>query len=76
MSKTIRAWKDEEYRLSLDEVIESPVGSLELTDMELDVVAGGGCRTTIGNCRTTIGRCGNTVGRCNVSLCLGSFSQS
>ena len=44
----VRAWKDEEYRLSLSEaeralLPESPVGSLELTDAELDQVAGGGC---------------------------------
>ena len=62
----VRAWKDEEYRLSLSEaeralLPESPVGSLELTDAELDQVAGGGCsvlsivipffETVKGNCR-------------------------
>jgi hypothetical protein len=41
----IRAWKDEE--------LESPAGSLELTDSELDLVAGGSRRrgsTTVNIC--------------------------
>ena len=43
----IRAWKDEEYRLSLSEaeralLPENPAGSVELTDAELDQAAGGG----------------------------------
>jgi mersacidin/lichenicidin family type 2 lantibiotic len=42
----VRAWKDEEYRLSLSEadlalLPGNPAGSLELTDAELDLVAGG-----------------------------------
>jgi mersacidin/lichenicidin family type 2 lantibiotic len=49
MSDLVRAWKDEEYRLSLSAselalLPENPAGSLELTDAELDVVAGGSRR--------------------------------
>jgi mersacidin/lichenicidin family type 2 lantibiotic len=52
MSKMIRAWKDEEYRLSLSEtdragLAENPAGSLELADAELDAVNGGGCFITV-----------------------------
>jgi mersacidin/lichenicidin family type 2 lantibiotic len=44
----VRAWKDEEYRLSLGEaerahLPENPAGSLELTDAELECAAGGVC---------------------------------
>jgi mersacidin/lichenicidin family type 2 lantibiotic len=43
----IRAWRDEEYRLSLDETERAmlpahPAGLIELTDADLDLVAGGG----------------------------------
>jgi len=43
----IRAWKDEEYRLSLSEeqraqLPENPAGLIELTDVELEVAVGGG----------------------------------
>ncbi|CCF85508.1 mersacidin/lichenicidin family type 2 lantibiotic [Nitrolancea hollandica] len=43
----IRAWKDEEYRLSLDETERAllpanPAGLVELTDVDLDQAAGGG----------------------------------
>ena len=42
----IRAWKDEEYRLSLDETERTllpahPAGLVELTDADLGLVAGG-----------------------------------
>jgi mersacidin/lichenicidin family type 2 lantibiotic len=42
----IRAWKDEEYRLSLDETERTllpahPAGLVELTDADLELVAGG-----------------------------------
>jgi mersacidin/lichenicidin family type 2 lantibiotic len=45
-STLVRAWKDEEFRLSLSEADQAllpgnPAGSLELTDAELDLVAGG-----------------------------------
>jgi mersacidin/lichenicidin family type 2 lantibiotic len=53
----IRAWKDEEYRLSLSEaeralLPENPAGGFELSDAELDaIVAGSGCPTI--NCNVT-----------------------
>ncbi len=42
----IRAWKDEEYRLSLSNaeravLPEHPAGAMELTDAELGAAAGG-----------------------------------
>lgn len=42
----IRAWKDREYRSSLSEVErallpENPAGLIDLTDTELDAIAGG-----------------------------------
>jgi mersacidin/lichenicidin family type 2 lantibiotic len=42
----IRAWKDEEYRLSLTEeqralLPDNPAGQLELSDADLESVAGG-----------------------------------
>ena len=44
--KTIRAWKDEDFRLSLSEaelaqLPGNPAGPAELTDEQLGVVAGG-----------------------------------
>ena len=46
LDKVIRAWKDPEYRLNLSEeeqeaLPENPAGAIELTDDELDTVAGG-----------------------------------
>jgi len=38
----IRAWKDEDYRLSLSNAPESPVGLIELTDLDMGSLAGGG----------------------------------
>jgi len=43
---TVRAWKDEAYRLSLSEeernqLPESPVGECELSDAELEDIHGG-----------------------------------
>ena len=43
---TVRAWKDDEYRLSLEladrgAVQPSPVGSIELDDTDLGRIAGG-----------------------------------
>jgi mersacidin/lichenicidin family type 2 lantibiotic len=47
-SNLVRAWKDEDYRLSLSEaelaaLPANPAGSLELTDADLDLVDGGFC---------------------------------
>ena len=44
--KAIRAWKDEDFRLSLSEaeiaqLPGNPAGPIELTDEQLGVVAGG-----------------------------------
>jgi mersacidin/lichenicidin family type 2 lantibiotic len=44
--KAIRAWKDEDFRLSLSEaelaqLPGNPAGPVELTDQQLGVVAGG-----------------------------------
>lgn len=39
---TIRAWKDPEYRATLDQAPDHPAGTIELTDDELEHVAGGG----------------------------------
>lgn len=43
----VRSWKDESYRQSLNEeqlnmLPTSPVGELELTDTDLEVIYGGG----------------------------------
>jgi mersacidin/lichenicidin family type 2 lantibiotic len=63
MSNIVRAWKDEEYRLSLSAselalLPENPAGSLELTDAELDVVAGGRRRGGVNvSCGVTVIRC-------------------
>jgi mersacidin/lichenicidin family type 2 lantibiotic len=48
----VRAWKDEEYRLSLSEaersrLPESPVGAIALTDADLAGAAGGGLKPTL-----------------------------
>jgi mersacidin/lichenicidin family type 2 lantibiotic len=47
IEKVIRAWKDEEYRASLTEqeralLPEHPAGINELSDAELEQLAGGG----------------------------------
>ena len=46
LDKVIRAWKDPEFRHNLSEeeqaaLPENPAGAIELTDDELDAVAGG-----------------------------------
>ncbi len=51
----IRAWKDEEYRRSLSEaerakLPEHPAGLIELTDVELNTVAGGIKRLSVKTC--------------------------
>ena len=54
----IRAWKDEEYRLSLSEeqravLPEHPAGLIELADAELDDAAGGSGQGSNNTCRYT-----------------------
>jgi mersacidin/lichenicidin family type 2 lantibiotic len=58
----IRAWKDEEYRMSLTEeqralLPDNPAGQLELSDADLESVAGG-IQSVLGFC-TGIGECEN-----------------
>ncbi len=65
MSKNdvIRAWKDPKYRKTLSAVDQAsmpvnPVGALELTDEELDGVAGGLPKYTVGtNCFSVRASC-------------------
>jgi mersacidin/lichenicidin family type 2 lantibiotic len=54
----VRAWKDEEFRLSLSEaeralLPENPAGSLELSDADLDAVVGGRLRFNFKLCDVT-----------------------
>lgn len=65
----IRAWKDEEYRLSLSDAERAslpanPAGMIELTEAELDAVAGGAIPRTRGfSCFiVTRSRCGGGGG--------------
>lgn len=51
VNETIRAWKDEAYRLRLTEaeqaaLPENPAGLIELSDEEMEMVAGGHRRHT------------------------------
>ncbi len=55
----IRAWKDEEYRLSLTEeqralLPDNPAGLLELSDADLESVTGG-IQSVLGICSANIG---------------------
>ena len=57
----IRAWKDEEYRLSLstaERVLlpDNPAGLIELTDADLEHIAGGKMNTAT-NCFTIGASC-------------------
>ena len=60
-----RAWKDEEYRLSLSEAQRAslpanPAGAIELTEVELSAVAGG-VTTTLCTC--------SVATSCKVGVC-------
>jgi mersacidin/lichenicidin family type 2 lantibiotic len=62
----VRVWKDEEYRLSLSVadlalLPANPAGSLELTDAELDMVAGGWRRRRSGNDNDQTNKCYGSV---------------
>ena len=51
----IRAWKDEEYRMSLSDeerslLPDNPAGSIELSDEELESIVGGDPRSGIVAC--------------------------
>jgi mersacidin/lichenicidin family type 2 lantibiotic len=62
MMDIIRAWKDEEYRMSLTEeqralLPDNPAGLLELSEADLESVEGGFCNSFMG-C-TNVGKCNN-----------------
>ncbi len=53
----IRAWKDEEYRMSLSEaeralLPENPIGMIELSDADLDAAVGACCTPNCNNTST------------------------
>jgi mersacidin/lichenicidin family type 2 lantibiotic len=61
----IRAWKDEEYRLSLSAaeralLPENPVGLIELADEDLNIAAGGTHTSTYYSGCTKGGGCAQT----------------
>jgi mersacidin/lichenicidin family type 2 lantibiotic len=63
MTDIIRAWKDEEYRLSLTEeqralLPDNPAGLLELSEADLESVQGGFCNSFMG-CTVGAGNCNN-----------------
>jgi mersacidin/lichenicidin family type 2 lantibiotic len=58
----VRAWKDEDYRLSLSDaqrasLAANPVGMVDLSDLELESAAGGCCN-------------GGTQWDCSIAGCL------
>lgn len=66
----IRAWKDEDYRLNLSDaqramLPDSPVGLIELSDVDMGLLAGG-WENCIGSSHKNtgggIGSCGSGVG--------------
>jgi mersacidin/lichenicidin family type 2 lantibiotic len=68
MMNIIRAWKDEEYRMSLSDeerslLPDNPAGPMELSDAELDSIVGGGGN---GGGRTAVIGCSVA---CNSVLC-------
>ena len=69
---TVRAWKDEDYRLGLSaeelaDVPNSPAGAIELADLDLEDVAGG--KTEL---MWSLGCCpGFTRGTCACSIWQG-----
>ena len=76
--KIVRAWKDPTFRATLSDeeqaaLPENPAGAIELTDDELDMVAGGSysrsnsrSRSPGGAC-TSRGRLSEVATRCTVS---------
>ena len=65
----IRAWKDEEYRMSLSDeerslLPDNPAGPMELSDAELDsIVGGGGGGSAVIGCSVACGSvlCGSVL---------------
>ena len=63
----VRAWKDEEYRLSLSDaeraqLPDHPAGLIELQDAELDYAAGGGTEWV--TCTHSVFICGSNPFSC------------
>lgn len=76
----IRAWKDEAYRLSLTDdqrsaLPENPAGMIELTDLDLSGVAGGGTGVAYTQASTCASGC-TSNGSCSGSSCVGTCSHS
>jgi len=72
----VRAWTDEEYRLGLSEeqralLPDNPAGLMELSDADLQSIAGGTVCKKNSLCHDTVA-CHNTV--CAVQL-IGSISK-
>lgn len=77
----VRAWKDEEYRNSLTEderaaLPPNPAGPSELTDQDLEDVAGGseGVTVNVGTCQ--IGSLGCKSTECGASVCPAEIQES
>lgn len=79
----VRAWKDEEYRLSLGDaqlssLPASPVGEIELSDADLEAVYGGGGSGRGGNshdCHNNSNGCSGVCVsfQCNSFVCSFAF---
>ena len=72
----IRAWKDEEYRNSLSEeqrsqIPENPAGMTELSDKDMEALAGGYLAATYGDLQ--IGDFLSSNGDSNCSHCTNSY---
>jgi len=91
INQTIRAWKDEDYRLTLDpnaqaSLQESPAGSIELADTDLGAPSGGSVAITQGGICATSLPCFTVVtvaiskniscGACDTTLWSGSCDVS
>ena len=85
-SEIIRAWKDPEYRASLNEaelaaLPAHPSGRIDLSDSELEGVAGGDVANTealktFGCCTTFFFRCGLTVGWMTLGCCPTEIAET
>ena len=79
----VRAWKDDEYRLSLSDeerrsLPANPVGEIELTDADLELVYGGGGGHHGGNsndCHNNSNICSGVCVsfQCNSFICSVAF---